>query len=297
MGVIDLLLSHGASLELRNEDDQTAEDVTEDQNITGFLNEWKVNTAKILLRDEDGKTLLHKAVVQGSIQSILDCLKYGSDINARDNSSWTPLHEACLAGNAEIVELLLCYGAEIDAQALDQDTPLHQASANNFTKVVKILLCYGADPNRVDVHGRLPSNLAEIEQVKNLLLAPKEDYLPHKFPKYLPRLASEVITVHTEDNKQSEMDWSNANDDASSVKDERRNSASFASTREEKKFQALLKKLAQTEEQSSSSKNGLKESKRNTKIEAVFYSSDSDSENSFNSSHPKSKSQGKSYFE
>ena len=284
---MDLLLSHGASLELKNENGQTANDVATSQNIIQLLNEWKVNTAKVLTRYEDGKTLLHKAVSKGSVGSILDCLKYGSDINARDNSAWTPLHEACLLGNVEIVQVLLSYGAEIQPMALDKDTPLHQACANNFLDVVKLLLEYGADPNRADAHGRTPMDLTVLDSIKEMLLAPKENYIPHKTPKYLPRLAESIEEV-SEESKQEEM-----TEDASVMNEDFRPASdiSFASSREERKFQALLKKLAQNEEKSST-KSGNKDPKRFRKFEDDFYSSSSDSENIFNMMSKKSKNQG-----
>lgn len=285
---MDLLLSHGASLELRNENGETAQDVASNENIIQLLDDWKVNTTKILTRYDDGKTLLHKAVSKGSVSAILDCLKYGSDINARDNSAWTPLHEACLLGNLEIVQLLLSYGAEIQPQALDNDTPLHQACANNFYEVVKILLLYGADPLQCDAHSRAPVDLTESEEIKKMLNAPKETYLPYKSPKYLPRIASEFVEAGPDDAKNEEV-----TDEPSFVTDDARRTseASFASTREERKFQALLKKLEQNE-QKTLNMSEQKDSKRYRKLRDDFRSSSSDSEDSSIVNRKKSKNEG-----
>jgi len=292
VGVVDLLLSHGADLELKNESGETPLDVASNQDILVLLDDWKTNTAKVLTRYDDGKTLLHKAVSRGLVSSVLDCLKYGSDINARDNSAWTPLHEACLSGNLELAELLLSYGADIQAQALDNDTPLHQASANNFGEIVKILLMYGADPIKADAHSRIPSDLTESEEIRKMLNAPKETYLPHKVPKYLPRLASDSMETVVEESKSEE----NNEEPVVTYNEERRHSeASFSSTREERKFQALLKKLEESE-QKSVNISGQKEHKRLRKFDDDIASSFSESEDSLNSLNKKSKNEGIIYF-
>jgi hypothetical protein len=292
VGVVDLLLSHGAALELKNENGQTALDVASNTNVLQLLNDWQNNTTKVLTRYDDGKTLLHKAVSKGSVSSVLDCLKYGSDINARDNSAWTPLHEACLTVNVEMVELLLSYGADIQAQALDNDTPLHQACANNFAEIVKTLLMYGADPKQADAHSRIPADLTESEEIRKMLNAPKETYFPHKVPKYLPRLAIKSMDVVVEDSKAEEI----IEDPVLSHDESRRLSkASFSSTREERKFQALLRKLEESE-QKSAGRSGLKESKRYRKFGDDIASSSSESVDDFSAISKKSKNEGIVFF-
>lgn len=68
-------------------------------------------------------------------------------INMPDIMGRTPLHQAGAKGSIDIILNLIKYGANVNAQTISGETPLMKAIAFYQEKACKILLRYGADPN------------------------------------------------------------------------------------------------------------------------------------------------------
>ncbi|KAJ3350131.1 hypothetical protein HDU91_006293 [Kappamyces sp. JEL0680] len=276
LDVVLQLLKHGASLDIANDMGQTPEDCAvqdlerydEDidaqsielsRRIIDVLREWREMTVKAVQRNNEGQTLLHLACSDGNAQQTLSLLEYGADINAADNGGWYPIHNACLNGYHAIVQILLRYGSEVDPVGKHGETPLHDAAANGHSECAALLLKYGAEPFRCNEDGKTPRDLIppNDETMAELFSKPPEHWLPTALPEFYPRLIQS-----SKEEKPAEPVEKRPESAGSSIrtKGSRREvivaqpgsfawgglegKGAFESAREEKKIQALLKKLA-----------------------------------------------------
>lgn len=99
---------------------------------------------------------LHKAVLEGNISKILQCLSvHGVDVNYPDEQGMTPLHIAARDGLTETVKLLLTV-PNININAINNNgwSPLHIAARAGFADIVDALLTMSnIDPNSVNSDG------------------------------------------------------------------------------------------------------------------------------------------------
>ncbi|MCL2742404.1 MAG: ankyrin repeat domain-containing protein [Planctomycetaceae bacterium] len=96
-------------------------------------------------KDNDGKTLLHKAAMMGSAAVIKYLIDKNADINAKDNKGVTPLYEVAYKGHLEAVKLLLSKGGNVHAKNNDNWSILHAAVYGN-PEVFKYLVSNGETP-------------------------------------------------------------------------------------------------------------------------------------------------------
>jgi ankyrin repeat protein len=97
-------------------------------------------------------------------------------VNVRDGEGRTPLHHAVLGGHAELAELLLDRGGDQSAADAWNYTPLHHAAYEGDAELVALLLARGADVMAREVRGRTPLYLAvnwgrDLEAVERLIAA------------------------------------------------------------------------------------------------------------------------------
>jgi ankyrin repeat protein len=132
--------------------------------------------ADILVRDRDGNSALHHAVLMDRLELIEPLLSAGADVEAVDGRGRTPLHLAVQAGSFEACRLLLEAGASVNRGDGVGNTPLHLAAEQGNLELCEYFLFLGALPSLENADGRTPGDLASAqgyERVARLLEAVK----------------------------------------------------------------------------------------------------------------------------
>lgn len=129
--------------------------------------------------DEDGRTLLHWACVNGYAKIAKMLLDAGADPDVHDEKGMTPLHWASAKGHLDVVEELL-ENAKVDPNVQDDEgfTSLRYAAALPLLDVLNTLVKNDQlDPNVPDNNGMTPLHWASINNrldvVKALLSSPE----------------------------------------------------------------------------------------------------------------------------
>ena len=195
--VVRVLLEHGAAVDLKNWDGQTALHwASSHQDVTRLLLEHHANPN---MKDDRGATALHGASSCGCVGAMRLLIEHGANIEEKDMFGYTPLHHicihkgkwaklddvakflvqnganvrttdnkgvsllwsACLQTSVEIVRLLLKHGAAADINSKREgQTLLHRYALRNRPNLLEVLLVYGASPISKDMRGRTPLDLA-----------------------------------------------------------------------------------------------------------------------------------------
>jgi ankyrin repeat protein len=113
---------------------------------------------------KNGHTPLMDAAKEGDLETVLDLLRRGAEVNGRSNKGKTPLHYAAAHGHVEVVKQLITHGAEIDSRDRDWHTPLMLAAIYGCNHTVQALIVNGADVNAKTLNGTTPVVYAENNQ-------------------------------------------------------------------------------------------------------------------------------------
>ena len=112
---------------------------------------------------------IHSAASSGNIEAVKQHLAAGANVNAKDEDSKTPLLHAVVDGHKDVVELLIAKGADVNAKGGRGLTPLH-FSAGFYSglrgrggvgkEMVELLIANGADVNAKDGRDYTPLDWA-----------------------------------------------------------------------------------------------------------------------------------------
>ncbi|XP_072014671.1 ankyrin repeat domain-containing protein 45-like isoform X2 [Amphiura filiformis] len=101
--------------------------------------------SQINSNDEDGRSPVEIASIEGHIDILRLLVEKGSEVNVRNpKTSKTALDMACILGRDHIVKELLEKGAETDLATNRGYTALHHAAAWDRMSCVKLLIAFGA---------------------------------------------------------------------------------------------------------------------------------------------------------
>ncbi|KAK3088028.1 hypothetical protein FSP39_013681 [Pinctada imbricata] len=161
LGCVKILLENGASMESKNEEEQTPIHLAAKHGRTNVVKEFvKRKKNSVNEEDENSETPLHLAAINGHKKVVQVLLQFGADVAARNSLLWTPLDCAAEKGHIKIVRILLDADAPVDPMDKTSTTPLHLAAKNGHENVVTYLLEHHAEISKRDSDGNNCLDLA-----------------------------------------------------------------------------------------------------------------------------------------
>merc|ERR1711963_63683 len=104
-------------------------------------------------RNSWGRTPLHRAAKENSVDVAKQLLENSAGVDSADNYGDTALHEAALENSVDVANLLLENSADVDSTNNYGRTALHYAAIRNSVGVAKLLLENSANVDRTDMWG------------------------------------------------------------------------------------------------------------------------------------------------
>ncbi|KAK4205323.1 ankyrin repeat-containing domain protein [Triangularia verruculosa] len=92
------------------------------------------------VQDRDTRTPLHLAILSGHETAVRQLLQAGASLGVENHRGWTPLHVAARAGYAHLVGFLIDRGPKIEATEDERQNPLHLAASKDGANDMKFWL-------------------------------------------------------------------------------------------------------------------------------------------------------------
>ncbi|XP_045197652.2 uncharacterized protein LOC123552233 isoform X1 [Mercenaria mercenaria] len=103
--------------------------------------------------DQDGRTALHYAALNGYTDVTKFLLEKGCEINVQDASGYTALHRAASQGHVEVITALLERGCDVNTQDEHGNAAIHEAAWNGFSKTIELLVKFNVNVSIVNKAG------------------------------------------------------------------------------------------------------------------------------------------------
>ena len=116
---------------------------------------------------------LHLAAFNGDLEMVQVLLEYGVDVNCPNIYGSTPLLYVSQSGHRNapsIARFLIERGADPNTRGSLGYTPLHEASVYGRTEIARLLIEHGANVEVKDDDGKTPLDVAQGDEMRNLLL-------------------------------------------------------------------------------------------------------------------------------
>mmetsp|Transcript_41074 Transcript_41074/g.66768 ORF Transcript_41074/g.66768 Transcript_41074/m.66768 type:complete len:639 (-) Transcript_41074:211-2127(-) len=111
-----------------------------------LLKNERIRKRRVMARDRRGRTLLHYACEEGSVDIIRVLAEYKADINAESKSRTTPLHICCKRNNKFCISLLLELGANDELVDQNDNQPYDYLTDIKLKKMFQGVPETGASP-------------------------------------------------------------------------------------------------------------------------------------------------------
>jgi ankyrin repeat protein len=89
--------------------------------------------------EETGDRPLHRAAMEGHVETARALLELGADVNAADNLGARPLHWAADRGHMDTIRLLIEHGAQVNAENCEGKTAADWAASEGHTEAETFL--------------------------------------------------------------------------------------------------------------------------------------------------------------
>lgn len=122
------------------------------------------------IRNYEGLSPLHLAVLRGHKGLARMLLDAGADINAMDiKSGQSPLMHAVESNNTDMVHFLIESGCDVNSQSYSGNTALHSACGRGQVDTVRLLLKSGSDSSLKNYHNDTPVMVAKNKKIADVL--------------------------------------------------------------------------------------------------------------------------------
>ena len=156
-----ILLEHGVDIDAKDSQGSSAAFDAVYQNNVGILSLLLNHGANVNDRMDDGMTLLHYAVLREQSQEILQILLDRSpDVNVLTDERRSVIHSAVFSKTSTLMDRLIDLGADINISDSTGITPVLEAARQPRLEIFEDLIKRGAHPNVADSVGRTPLHFA-----------------------------------------------------------------------------------------------------------------------------------------
>ena len=125
--------------------------------------------ADVSIRDEYERTALHVCANWNHPEILGMLLDAGVDVNIQDERGETALYRCAWKNHPELARILIDAGADVNIQDDNGSTALHVCASDNNPEIARMLLDAGADKTIQNNQRRFPYELANTEELKELL--------------------------------------------------------------------------------------------------------------------------------